>query len=298
MYQSFYGLSDSAFELTSNSRFVFYTARYLEALNHLENGLSSGRPLTILLGDAGTGKTTILNASLRSDRCRHIRCIWLASSVVTRGELLPALLAELNPHADTGSQVATPLQTIHTTLYQRRSRGIMTALVVDEAETLNDEGLQELCALTTMEGDNIQLLPLVLAGHQALGARLDTLKLGVEARGAQRFELGRLDLSETASYILWRTRAAGAPGGSLFTREAVTLIHELSEGVPRMINVICDNALFRGFFRDTKPVTRATVSEACRRLDLETPRDTAAAPPARTPGRQTAAGKFAGLPGR
>jgi type II secretory pathway predicted ATPase ExeA len=286
MYQSFYGLSESAFELTRDSKFVFYTARHREALTHLEDGLSSARPLTVLLGDAGTGKTMVLHASLQSERCRHIRCLYVTSSMVTPGQLLETVAAELEPTALTGSRPATPIQTIQTVLYERRSRGVTTALAIDDAESLSDTDLEQVCALVGMEAAGVPLLPVVLAGHRTLAERLDRPALSVlQARGALRCELAALELSQTASYILWRARAAGVPGGSLFTREAVTLIHIFSEGIPRTISVICDNALLRGFHRDRKPVTREIVKEVCRRLDLAMP----ATPQPPLPSRQSPA---------
>jgi general secretion pathway protein A len=270
MYESFYGLSESAFELTLDSRLVFYTARHREALALLEDGLSSARPLTVLLGDAGTGKTMILHAALQSERCRHIRCGYVTSSMVAQGELLATVATELDPDARASSPTAAPIQTIHRILCERRSQGITTTLAVDDAESLSDRDLEQVCVLVSMEAAGVQLLPIVLAGHRTLAARLDRPALSV-LQGAPRCELAALDLAQTASFILWRARAAGAAGGSLFTREAVTLIHMFSEGIPRTINVICDNALLRGFYRERKPVTREIVKDVCRRLDIGMP---------------------------
>jgi general secretion pathway protein A len=277
MYPSFYGLSESPFELTYNPRFVFFTARHREACSHVENGILSGMPLTVVLGNAGTGKTTLLQTSLQSDRCRPVQCVYLTSATAMRERLVDTLLAELEPSAGPAAAAAPP-QALHAVLRKRRAHGLRTALAVDEAEQLTDERLADLCVLVTLQADGVQLLPIVLAGQLALGARLDEPGLApLKTRATRRCELAPLELAQTASYILWHARAAGAAGNGLFTREAVTLIHECSEGIPRTINVICDNALLVGSSRRLKPVTRDIVREVCGQLDLASPPHAAAA---------------------
>ena len=124
-------------------------------------------------------------------------------------------------------------------------------------------------ACNSMRAAGIQLLPIVLAGHPALGSRIDrsALRHTLE-RSAERYELVPLELGQTASYILWRARAAGTLGGELFTREAIAAIHHFGNGIPRWINVICDNALMAGYRRSQKPVTHDLVRDVCEQLDL------------------------------
>jgi general secretion pathway protein A len=267
VYLGFYGLSESPFELSCDPRFVYHTARHRDAFSHLQYGLASGRPLTVLLGEPGMGKTTLLHAALQSNRCRDIQSIYIANSSGAQERLVDVVLAHLG--AEQPSSAAPPLDTLQDVLADRRLRGLATALVIDEADSLSDERFNEVCALVASQPEGTPVLPLILAGQLALGARIDRSPLRqLPPHASMRCELVPLELPQTASYILWRARAAGGAAGALFTREAVMLIHELSNGVPRMISVICDNALLSAFQQQIKPVTRDIVADVCRRLDV------------------------------
>ena len=281
MYHDFYGLSESPFELTHNSRFVFYSARHRDALGHLEHGLVSGRALTVVLGQAGMGKSTVLQEALQSTRCDHIECVYLKNATQAHEPLVHMLLAQLDPGGADAGAAARPLQALHGLLCERGSRGRFTALAIDEAENLSAEAFEELNALVAMQAAHIQVLPILLAGQPLLGSRLDRSPLRqLLEGGAARYELAPLELPQTASYVLWRARAAGALGGRLFTREAIAVVHHYSKGIPRSINVICDNALLAGYRRNQKPVTHHLVKEVCEQLDLIAPAVVVQEPPA------------------
>ncbi|PYQ80732.1 MAG: AAA family ATPase, partial [Acidobacteria bacterium] len=150
-----------------------------------------------------------------------------------------------------------------------RAREEITALIVDEAQSLSDELLEEVRLLANIETPTEKLLPLVLAGQPELAARLNESGLRqLKQRVALRCEVAPLDLGDTAAYIVSRIRTAGGNTTKLFTREAVTLIHEFSRGIPRVINVMCDNALINGFALKRQPVDRDIVAEVCRDFDL------------------------------
>ena len=145
----------------------------------------------------------------------------------------------------------------------------MTALVIDEAQSLSYELLEEVRLLANMETDSGKLLPVVLAGQPELADRLNEPSLRqLKQRIALRCDLRPLDLRETAAYIAARLRSAGGDGRDVFTREAVVAIHEQSRGIPRTISVIGDNALINGFAVGRRPVGHDLVMEACRDLDF------------------------------
>jgi general secretion pathway protein A len=269
MYQRFYGLRELPFELTPNPRYLYLTAGHREALSNLQYGLFSAKAVTMLVGEAGTGKTTLLRSALESDACRNVRCVYLNNPALTRAEFVEILARRFELSAEAARSKATLLGELDQVLQERRSRGEITALVVDEAQTLSAELLEEVRLLANIETATEKLLPLVLAGQPELGARLEDASLRqLKQRVALRCDVAPFTLAETAAYISSRIRTAGGEASRLFTREAVTLIHECSHGIPRTINVLCDNALVTGLALGRQPVDREIVAEVSRDFAL------------------------------
>jgi len=269
MYQRYYGLRELPFELSPNPKYLYLTAQYREALSNLEYGLFSAKALTVLIGEAGTGKTTLLRAALESERCANVRCVYLNNPALTRAEFVSILVSRFGLAPEVGESKAAFLEALEPVLRKRRDQGEITALIVDEAQTLSYELLEEVRLLANMETSAEKLLPLVLAGQPELNDRFEEQALRqLKQRIALRCELTPLDLNETAAYIAARIRVAGGVPSKLFTREAVTVIHEYSRGIPRIISVICDNALVSSVALDQQPVDRGIVVEVCRDFRL------------------------------
>jgi general secretion pathway protein A len=265
MYQKYYGLRELPFELTPNPKYLYLTPRHREALSNLEYGLFSAKSITVLIGEAGTGKTTLLRAALESERCGNVRCVYLNNPALTRTEFVRMLANRFSLSAEAAESKAALLNELEHVLRERRSRGEITALVVDEAQSLSSELLEEIRLLANIETSDERLLPLVLAGQPELSARLDEAGLRqLKQRVALRCEIVPFELSETAAYIASRIRTAGGVPSKLFTREGVSLVHEHSGGIPRTVSVICDNALVSGMALERQPVDRSIVLEVCR----------------------------------
>jgi general secretion pathway protein A len=274
MYHAYYGLRELPFELTPDPRYLFFSPRHREALGNLRYGLSTAKPVTVLIGEAGTGKTTLLRAALESNECKNVRCVYLNNPTLTRDEFIETLARrfELSPHA-AGSKAAL-LPELEHVLLQRRAVGQVTALVVDEAQSLSFELLEEVRLLANIETNTMKLLPVVLAGQPELADRLnDPVLRQLKQRIALRCEIVPFELAETASYIASRIRTAGGEASRLFTREAVTLIHQHARGIPRIISVMCDNALVSGIALGRQPVDSSVVLEVARDFDLNGTRD-------------------------
>ena len=269
MYQRFYGLRDLPFELTPNPSYLFFSARHREALSNLEYGLSSAKALTVLVGEAGTGKTTLLRAALESEQCRNVRSVILTNPALSRAEFIEMLAHRFELGEEAAQSKTALLEHLERALRQRRAQGVISALVIDEAQSLSLELLEEVRLLANIETATEKLLPLVLAGQPELAVRLNDPSLRqLKQRVALRCEIAPFDLPETAAYISSRIKTAGGEASRLFTREAVMLIHEFSRGIPRTISVMCDNALLGGMALGRRPVDREIVSEVCRDFDL------------------------------
>jgi type II secretory pathway predicted ATPase ExeA len=234
-------------------------------LSNLEYGLFSAKSITVLIGEAGTGKTTLLRAALESERCASVRCVYLSNPALTREEFVRMLAHRFDLSPEAATSKAALLRELEEALHDRRRHGEITALVVDEAQSLSVELLEEIRLLANIETTNERLLPLVLAGQPELSERLEASNLRqLKQRVALRCEITPFELPETAAYIASRIRTAGGVPSQLFTRESVSLIHEYSRGIPRTVSVICDNALVNGMALERQPVDRAIVLEVCR----------------------------------
>jgi type II secretory pathway predicted ATPase ExeA len=270
MYLRFYRLRELPFELTPDPKFLYLTAGHREALANLQYGLSTAKAVTMLTGEAGTGKTTLIRTALASDACRNVRCMHLTNPQLTRSEFIEMLARGFCMSPAAAESKATLLSELERTLKERRERGEVMALVVDEAQRMSDELLEEVRLLANIETATEKLLPLVLAGQPELSDRLNETGLRqLKQRVALRCDLSPLALPETAAYIAFRIRTAGGDAARLFTREAVTLIHERSRGIPRVVSVICDNALLSGFAVGRQPVGSDIVNEVLRDFDIK-----------------------------
>ena len=270
MYQAFFGLNERPFQLTPNPRFLFLNPRYREALATLRYGLSSSLGITLLLGEAGTGKTTLLRAALEAERSPAHRHVVLTNPTLALADFYEILSEAFSlPHV-AGSK-GRFLMAFERDLMERHRAGGLTALVVDEAQSLTHELFEELRLLANLETATAKLLSLVLVGQQELADRLNDPSLRqLKQRIVLRCSLAPLNLQWTASYIAARLRVAGAVPTEVFTKDAVIATYEASRGIPRTIGVICENALLAGFAAQKKPVGRSLVVEVCRDLDLTT----------------------------
>jgi len=269
MYQRFYGLRELPFELSPNPQYLFLTSQHREALRNLQYGLSSAKGITVLIGEAGTGKTTLLHAAIESEPCANVSCVYLNNPALTRQEFVEVLSRRFGLSPRAAESKAVLLEELEAVLRERRARGLITALVIDEAQSLSGELLEEIRLLANIETTTEKLLPLVLTGQPELRDRLNEASLRqLKQRVTLRCEIGPFNQEETAAYIAMRIRTAGGEASKLFTREAVMLIHGRSGGIPRSISVMCDNALLTGFGLGRQPIDREIVLEVAKDFDL------------------------------
>jgi general secretion pathway protein A len=270
MYEAFFGFRERPFDLTPNPRFLLLTPSHREARANLQYGLSARKGLTVLIGEAGSGKTTLIRSVLGEwDKAGH-RVAHLSNPTLTRPEFFEYLAGVFGLTAEAGASKARFLTEFLQMVTARHERGELTGLVIDEAQSLSDELLEEVRLLTNAETSSEKLFQVLLVGQPELSVRLRQQGLRqIKQRVAVRCTLATLDVRQVAAYIAGRIEIAGGVAGQVFTREAVVAIHAHSNGIPRVISVVCDNALLAGFAVGLRPIPRAIVDEVCREFDLE-----------------------------
>ena len=268
MYEQFFGFRERPFDLTPNPRLLVLVEGHREALSNLRYAISSRKGLTLLLGEAGAGKTTIIRAAMEGQSSK-VHCIHLHNPALTRAEFVEMLAHQFGLSQEARSSKTKLLLEMETMLRRRDEAGETTVLIVDEAQSLPIELLEEIRLLANIETDERKLLTVIIAGQPELATRLNDPELRqFKQRIALRCELRPLTINETVGYLAGRVQAVGGVARQVFTREAVILIHERSGGIPRIISVIADNALLSGFATGQRPVGSQTVLEVCKDFDL------------------------------
>jgi general secretion pathway protein A len=268
MYNAFYGLKEKPFNLTPDPRFIYFTEKHCEGLANLVYGIRERKGFLVLSGEVGTGKTTLINALLDTFERTGVLSAFIFNPILTTNEFFEYLLADFNLKCDARSKAQT-LIAINSLLLERYRLGKITVLIIDEAQNLSAEILEEVRLLTNLETCNEKLLQIVLVGQPELSLKLNSSELRqLKQRISLRCTLEPLTLAETYDYIRTRMEIAGLPNQQIFSDKAISEVHRCSGGIPRLINVICDNALLTGYACDSKEIGVDIVSEVSEDLEL------------------------------
>ncbi|MBG9387255.1 AAA family ATPase [Caenimonas aquaedulcis] len=265
MYAPYFGLKGEPFSIAPDPRFLFMSERHREALAHLLYGLGSGGGFVLLSGEIGTGKTTVCRLFLEQipPGCN---VAYIFNPKLTVIELLQSICDEFHiamPRTEGPPTVKALLDPLNDFLLAEHAAGRNNVLIIDEAQNLSAEVLEQLRLLTNLETRERKLLQIILIGQPELRAMLARPELEQLAqRVIARFHLGALTPAETARYVQHRLEVAGLSRPMPFERTALQRIHELSRGVPRRINLLCDRALLGAFANSQASVDRATVDKA------------------------------------
>jgi len=267
MYTEFYELKELPFALTPDPRYIYFTPSHTEVMANLHYGIESGRGLIVVTGEVGTGKTTMLRWVMqRLDRTVLVAYIFNPRLSVPEFYQHLAALFDIR-NWETKSDLLIELGKV---LDSRHSRGLRTVLIVDEAHGLSPAVLEEVRLLCNFESDTAKKLQIVLTGQPELRVVLNYPDLRqLKQRVSLRCEITALpNVEETAHYINSRLKIAGAPRTNIFSPGAIDYIFRCSEGIPRNINNLCDNALLNGFAANESVISRAIVEEVAATFDM------------------------------
>ncbi|MGM0743269.1 MAG: ExeA family protein [Pseudomonadota bacterium] len=260
IYTSHFGLTARPFTLVPDPDFLFWSAAHTRAYTMLEYGTLTGSPITLITGEVGAGKTTLLHKFLKGIG-DDVKIGLVSNASGSRGELLRWVLMALDQPADRNATYVDLFDAFQRYLIEEYSHGHRVILIIDEAQNLSIESLEELRMFTNINSNKDELLQLVLVGQPELR---DTIRRPDLKQFAQRiaasFHLNAMNEKTVISYIAHRLRVAGA-SRNLFAEAACKLIHQQSGGVPRLVNQLCDLSMVYAFTKDQKTVTLATVQE-------------------------------------
>src|SRR4029079_1437608 len=259
MYEAFYGLREKPFSILPDPDLIYWGQTHRMAFAMLEFGVLNSAQFTVITGEVGSGKTTLVRHLLRKVDSRHINVGLISNTPRSRDELLQWIMMSLDLTFE--GSIPSLLKTFQDYLYNQRAHGRRTVLIVDEAQNLGEAALEGLRMLSNVNVDKEQFLQSILVGQPQLRETL--LKpelLQFAQRVSSDFHLKALSRDEVGDYIGFRLSAAGARV-HLFTDEACQLVAEASGGIPRMINILCDTALVYGYSSGADHITRKMMGE-------------------------------------
>lgn len=265
MYKDFFGFVELPFSIVPNSRYLYLSQRHKEAITHLQAGLGDGGGFAMLTGEVGTGKTTVAKAML-ANLDENTKAGLILNPTFSSRDLLEAICDEFKVSYPEEASLKQLNQAIHDYLLRNHKMGWTTLLVIDEAQHLAADVLEQLRLLTNLETDTRKLLKVLLVGQPELQRLLQTTQLRQLAqRITGRYHLLPLDEKETADYITFRLHTAGGDK-QLFDRSSTKLIAKYSHGIPRLINLICDKSLNLSYHKGNVVVDKQTVHQACEEV--------------------------------
>ncbi len=284
MYNAFFGFTQNPFNMSPDPAFLFRSEQHEEALANLIYGVQSRKGFVVLTGEVGTGKTTMLECLRDFLSSQQIAFASLFNSRLTVEQFFELLSHDLELHCNRLSKTEV-LLALNNLLLERAAGGRATVLIVDEAHNLDWDVLEEIRLLGNLENRKGKLLQIILAGQQELDRKLEAPEFRqLKQRIALRCLLKAFQLSETAAYVNSRMACAGLPGQTIIPPELIEEIHIRAQGIPRLINAVCDNALQEAFADASPSVKGRHVAAACRSLYLAVPvLEDAPAPPASPP---------------
>lgn len=266
MYLDYYGLKEPPFDITPNPRFLFFSPKHREAFNHLLYGIRERKGFVQLTGEVGAGKTTVCRAMLEQLGPNCATALIL-NPVLDPDQLMKAIAMEFGLEVHGLDRLET-VAVLNKFLLEQVEKQREVVLIIDEAQDLTNELLEQVRLLSNLETDDRKLLQIVLMGQPELRTRLNDFSLRqLRQRITVRYHLRPLTRSEVGQYVHHRLQVSGAKGSPYFTGPALWRIYTYSKGIPRLVNAVSDKCLLAGFVGLRDRIDYATVGKAIRELE-------------------------------
>ena len=264
MYLSFYGLRKQPFHVTPDPEFLYLSPSHEKALAAITHGVEERKGFIAVTGDVGVGKTTILRWYLHLKKREPLKTVYVFNARLTFEQLLRTIYRELDFRI-AGNSVTEMVERLYEFLIEESRQGNTVVLLIDEAQNMSDDTLESLAMMSKGETSKDKLLQIVLVGQPEFKRALNTDRLRqLKQQLAAHATIRRLSRGESLEYLRFRLKHAGGDPTSVFTTPALKKIVRKSKGIPRVLNVLCDNALITGFYRRQKPVTERITKEVIR----------------------------------
>jgi general secretion pathway protein A len=269
MYKEFFGLRANPFNVNPDPRYLFLTRHTEEALACLTYGIQSRKGFVLLTGEVGTGKTTLINKLMEWLRLQQVATAFIFNSCMNVPQFLDYMMTDFGIPVESKSKSQVLLR-LYGWLLDRYRAGETAVLIVDEAQNLSDELLEEIRLMTNLETFTEKLLQIVLVGQPELEHKLKQPHLRqLRQRLTLRAKTHPLVLAETKAYVAQRLHIAGSNGQPVFDPEALAAIHRYSKGIPRVVNLICEHCLVSAFVDQQKVITGTVVDAVARDFELD-----------------------------
>ena len=266
MYEEFFGLKEKPFRMTPDPRYFYPSPKHTDALNHMVYAIEERRGFVVITGEIGSGKTT-LSRVLFQKLDPTTKTAIIRNTHLSAKDLIAEMLEELEIAFDPRATKRALISRLNEFLIEQLRTDTSVVLLIDEAQNLKPSVLEEVRMLSNLETETEKLIQIILMGQPELRTKLWLKELTqLRQRVTLHYHLRPLDETETAGYIAHRLHVAGANGTALFNRAAVATIFRYTQGVPRLVNGMCDRALLTGYVNESKTISPAVIDEVAREL--------------------------------
>lgn len=266
MYNTYFGLTKAPFNVTADPEFLFFSRKHKEAFSHLIYGIKERKGFLEITGEIGTGKTTLCRALL-NELDQNTPTAFIFNPNLSESQLLHAIIEDFGLKPTRKNRYAY-MKTLYDFLIEKLRENQNVVLIIDEAQNLKPRQLEHVRLLSNLETEKEKLLQIILVGQPELKHKLKLPALRqLRQRIAVRYHIMPLDPNEVEPYIRHRLTVAGSNGNILFTDRALRMIYQYTEGVPRLINIICDKSLLLAYVQETNKITHQLIRRSINELE-------------------------------